>query len=137
MNIDTPRVVNKRFNSSIKDEKKLKWSQEFFVLAFLKYRFPEEYKDLFHADKPDLQGGNIFVEVTVLNSQYDMQANKEFAKYCKDGSERRIKTIEKTGNTIKKLDGIDVSAMYRGGAIKQQLTNYNALFLKLLDINSY
>ena len=50
MKLNTYRVKNKRVNSYI-DEKKFKLSQEYFVLAFLKYMFPSKYKDLLHGDR--------------------------------------------------------------------------------------
>ena len=114
MKLNTHRVKNIRVNSYI-DEKKLKLSQEYFVLAFLKYMFPSKYKDLLHGDRPDLQGGNVYVEVTALDTYKDMQASKEFAKYIADGDERRIKTIEGTGNALRSIETLNATSMYSGG----------------------
>ena len=115
MNLNTPRILNKKISGYIKDEQRLKRSQEYFVLAFLKYKFPDKYDDVFRSDRPDLQGEKVFVEVTTLDTYTDMQANKEFAKYCEDCDERRIKTIEKTGNAVGDIVGINATKMHRGG----------------------
>lgn len=114
MNLNTLRIINKEFTSYI-DEKKLKLSQEYFVLAFLKYKFPSKYADVFHADRPDLQGENVFVEVTALSTNGEMQASKEFAKYIEDGDKRRIKTIRRTGNTLGSVDPLNAVSMCSGG----------------------
>ena len=115
MNIDTPRIVNKKVSGYIKDGEKLKLSQEYFVLAFLKYKFPDKYKDAFHSDRPDIQGEKLFVEVTTLDKNTDVQASKEFAKYSEDHDERRIKTIERTGNALRDKSCINVPSLNRGG----------------------
>lgn len=115
MNINTLRVVNKEITGRIKDEKKLKCSQEYFVLAFLKYKFPGKYKDVIKAEKPDLQGEKVFVEVTTLETYEDMQANKEFAKFCEDHDEQRATTIEKTGNALRYYAVTDFQSLDNGG----------------------
>lgn len=115
MKLNTPRIMNKEVSDYIKNEQKLKLSQEYFVLAFLKYKFHDKYKDVIHLDKPDLQGEKVFVEVTSLDTGKDMMANKEFAKYCKDHDERRIKTIEGTGNELGDVIGTDFKSMNSGG----------------------
>lgn len=114
MKLNTARVQNKRVNGRI-DDKKLKLSQEYFVLAFLKYKFPSKYKDVVHSDRPDLQGDNVIVEVTTLNADKDMQASKEFAKYIEDRDERRAQMIKSTGNVLRSNDVLNAISMVSGG----------------------
>ena len=53
--------------------------------------------------------------MTALDTYKDMQASKEFAKYIADGDERRIKTIEGTGNALRSIETLNVTSMYSGG----------------------
>jgi hypothetical protein len=132
VNINTSRVANKHVCGPIRDEKKLKLSQEYFALAFLKYIFPDKYKDVFHADRPDLQGRKVLVEVTSLNTCTDMQASKEFAKYSEDRKERRIKTIEGTGYALRNIEGINATSMCRGGGYNFE-SDYELLKERILE----
>lgn len=97
MNIHTSRVKAKKIDEMIK-EQLLKKSQELFVLAFLRYTYPEKYGDVIHSDSPDLQGKTIAVEVTSADSPQDIQATKEFKKYCTDHNDLRKKTILEHSN---------------------------------------
>lgn len=132
MNLNTPRIVNKKVSNYIKEERKLKDSQEYFVLAFLKYKFPDKYKDVFHADKPDLQGNKIMVEVTTLEENKEMQASKEFAKYSENYDEWRIKKIEGTGYALE--NSADITSMYRSGGYNFELDQ--ALLKKCVNVKT-
>lgn len=54
MNINTDLVKNYTFTSSIKASI-LKHSQEYKVLAILRYLYPEKYNTMISAETPDLQ----------------------------------------------------------------------------------
>ena len=113
VNIKTNRVKEKEqgFDGVI-DDRLLKFSQEYFALAVLKYLYHQRYKDVVKSERPDLQGDGIGIEVTLVDLANDMQADKEFVRYHRDRCVGRINTIQKCG---KHVIGTDVGIALQSG----------------------
>lgn len=54
MKIDTDQIKNKKFTAPIKSELQ-KHSQEYRVLATLRYLFPNRFENMVTGEAPDLQ----------------------------------------------------------------------------------
>lgn len=80
MKIDTEKIKNKKFTGPI-EAKLQKYSQEYRVLATLKYLFPNRFKKMVKEESPDLQDkeNGIGIEVTAAVDWRDMRAAREFA----------------------------------------------------------
>lgn len=118
MNLNTERVERQQFKNAI-ESKKQKYSQEYFALGVLRYLYPERYAEVVKGERPDLQGNGIGIEVTIAESEKEMQANAELKKYnmC-DNKERRRKNIVKTGNEI--VNNNNRSIMRKKGGVNNE-----------------
>ena len=114
MNIDTEVVHTKRFSTAISSEL-LKHSQEYRVLATLRYLFPGKYDDMIVDDCPDLQDrvSGLGIEVTSVVKNADMKSSRLFSFYCVDTDEERKK------ETLRKLnaDGYSIVDSVAGKAL--------------------
>lgn len=103
MKIDTDLVKNKKFPSSVKSSI-LKHSQEYRVLATLRYLHPDKFDTMITDESPDLQDSisNIGIEVTVAVDFRDMRASREFAnlKQKNGNPEKHKKAIVSSGYSI-------------------------------------
>lgn len=65
MKIDTNKIKNKRFTTPIESELQ-KHSQEYRVLATLRYLYPNRFENMITSESPDLQDkeNSIGIEVT-------------------------------------------------------------------------
>ncbi|MBR5277773.1 MAG: hypothetical protein IKU23_00750 [Clostridia bacterium] len=104
MRINTDLVKNKRYNTSI-TACLLKHSQEFRVLATLRYLFPDKYNAMVNGEAPDLQdcANSIGIEVTAAVKEKDMMVSRLFSELNKGTPkeiEKRKKTIESSGYTF-------------------------------------
>lgn len=140
MNINTDLIRNKKFKRAISDEL-LKESQEYTVLAVLRYLFPGKYEQMKHADKPDLQDKNnsIAIEVTVAVQESDMKANRAFAKIDKTTSEsQEIATtkITECGYEINKTN--EIMSIVKGGTSDSEKHGlHKAILNKCKKANNY
>lgn len=105
MNIYTDLIKNKQYSQPIQSEL-LKHSQEYRVLATLRYLFPEKYNKMTCGESPDLQDSEkgIGIEVTVAAREDDMKATSDFSKLHQMSSNRDIEKykskIESSGHTL-------------------------------------
>lgn len=138
MNLNTVRVKEKRFNGAI-DKKLFKHSKEYLVLAILKYLDPNRYEKVVLRDRPDLQGEELGIEVTIAESQNDMQADREFAQYCEgNNKKRRMETIQKDGrHVIVRYKHMD--AMISGGGVnlEEKSIIQEAIKRKIASVKKY
>lgn len=96
MNI-TDYIRNYQVKGQISSEL-VKISREYFVLAALKYSFPERFSDLCKAEAPDLQDKkhSLGIEVTWGDSPVNEQINGESIKYSRaKTAEEKVKCLEK------------------------------------------
>lgn len=98
MNIHTNLVKNKRFTSSI-EPSILKHSQEYRVLATLRYVYPEKFDAMITGETPDLQDSisSTGIEVTAAVKADDMKVSRTFSEL----NQGKPKDIEKRKNIIK------------------------------------
>lgn len=92
MKIDTDLVKNKTFTSSINSHI-LKHSQEYRVLATLRYLFPQKFDKMILGEKPDIQDieNSIGIEVTAAVKNEDMKAASILSKIRKlDDKQKQI-----------------------------------------------
>ena len=102
MKIQTDLVSNYIFNGPIRADL-LKHSQEYKVLAILRYLFPGKYEMMLTGESPDLQDcvNSIGIEVTSAVRKNDMRVASAFSKLCRDRNNQQLKnTIEKSGYSI-------------------------------------
>lgn len=99
-------TVKKYNNAFMKQHHLSKHSQEYRVLATLRYLFPGQFDNMVHGDRPDLQDekNSVGIEVTLAVRATEMQVTKEFSKMCLASSEEKKlkyqKKIESTGYEV-------------------------------------
>ena len=90
----------------------LKYSQEYRVLATLRYLFPQEFDNLVTRDAPDLQDKEkgIGIEVTMAANSKDTQAARLFSELSLaqpiKAPSLLIKEIESLGYTVQDCHGV-------------------------------
>lgn len=103
MRIDTDKIKNKKFTEPIKSEP-LKHSQEYRVLATLRYLYPNRFENMVTGESPDLQDNEngVGIEVTTAVDFRDMRASREFANLQqKNGNtEKHKRAIVSSGYSI-------------------------------------
>lgn len=112
MNIHTNLVKNKHFTSSIKSSI-LKYSQEYRVLATLRYVYPEKFDAMITGEAPDLQDStsSTGIEVTVAVKADDMKVSRAFSELNQGKPkdiEKRKNIIESSGYSFVPLKGENV-----------------------------
>lgn len=118
MNLNTKLVKNKKYNGAIRHEL-VKVSQEYRVLAVLRYLFPGVYEQMEHGDKPDLQDktNKVGIEVTAAVQENDMKANRVLAEFDDTSSEKLTKCLDKIINC-----GYDINIIYGKKSISRSGT---------------
>lgn len=105
MNIYTDLVINKRFACKIKSEL-LKFSQEYRVLAILRYLFPQKYCTMTKGESPDLQDciNGVGIEVISAIRKGDMKAENAFSNlrqaHNDKEAEKYIRIIKSSGYAL-------------------------------------
>lgn len=104
MNIHTNLVKSKRFTSSI-EPSILKHSQEYRVLATLRYVYPEKFDAMITGETPDLQDStsSTGIEVTTSAKEDDMKVSRVFSELCHSEPLKHIEIIENCGYSIELL----------------------------------
>ena len=108
MKIYTDLVENKKYSCPIQADL-LKYSQEYRVLATLRYLFPGRYETMAMGESPDLQDciNGLGIEVTAAVRENDMKASRAFSKLCQERNNQAAKKyngiIESSGYSLKSL----------------------------------
>lgn len=81
MNIETDLVKKKVFSSSMNPSIQ-KHSQEYKVLAILRYLYPQKFSTMINGEAPDLQDNEngVGIEVVSAASENDMRASRAFSE---------------------------------------------------------
>lgn len=81
MNIETDLVKGKKFSSPINSGIQ-KHSQEYKVLAILRYLYPQKFSTMINGEAPDLQDSEngVGIEVVSAAQQDDMRASRAFSE---------------------------------------------------------
>lgn len=140
MNINTALIKNKVFKGAISSDL-VKTSQEYRVLAVLRYLFPGKFEQMEHGDNPDLQDkvNSAGIEVTVAVQGNDMKANRAFAeidKYSSDSQRIAVKKITESGYDINNTNGI-MSISRSGTADSEKTCLQNAIIKKCKKADKY
>ena len=98
MKINTDLVKGKKYCSAIKPNT-LKHSQEYRVLATLRYLYPSKFDTMITGEAPDLQdsASSTGIEVTAAVKEDDMKVSRAFSEL----NQGKPKDIEKRKNIIK------------------------------------
>ena len=89
MNLNTERVEKFRFTGAIESALQ-KDSQEYYVLAVLRYLFPIKYSRVI-TGSARFAREEIGVEVTIAEDEKTMKTNRAFAQYCEGINKERTR----------------------------------------------
>ena len=98
MKINTDLVKGKKYSSAVKPNT-LKHSQEYRVLATLRYLYPSKFDTMITGEAPDLQdsANSTGIEVTAAVKEDDMKVSRAFSEL----NQGKPKDIEKRKDIIK------------------------------------
>ncbi len=141
MKINTNLVKNKKYNTSI-EACLLKHSQEFRVLATLRYLFPGKYDAMVNGEAPDLQdrANSIGIEVTAAVKEKDMMVSRLFSELNKGTPkeiEKRKKTIESSGYAFVPLKDKRVAISVSGTADGERFFIQESIKKKIKKLPQY
>ena len=83
-----------------------KLSQEYRVLATLRYLYPEKYDSLIKDESPDLQDSenSVGIEVTISDAESEVKTSRYFDHYCNpltpERKENDKQSLEALGNSV-------------------------------------
>lgn len=80
MRLDTERIIEDGKYPNT-DSQIIKYSQEYCVLAALRYFFPSEFADVEHSDHPDLLGDDYCIEVVSVIDGHERSVEILFDEY--------------------------------------------------------
>ena len=91
MDINTDLVKSKKYITPIKSSIQNS-SQEYRILATLRYLYPGRFDNMIKSESPDLQdlGNSAGIEVTVAVRQDDMKASRAFSELCQGEPEKKV-----------------------------------------------
>ena len=98
MKINTDLVKGKKYSSAVKPNT-LKHSQEYRVLATLRYLYPSKFDTMITGEAPDLQdsASSTGIEVTAAVKEDDMKVSRAFSE-LNQGKPKDIEKRKKTSN---------------------------------------
>lgn len=142
MKIHTELVKNKKIGSPISSNL-LKHSQEYRVLAILRYLFPNKYNTMVAGESPDLQDyiNSVGIEVVSAVQENDMKVQSEFSKLHQESDnlkkEKILNKIKENKYSIKKIQK-DKYIISSFGTIKSEKNVFqNSIRKKRIKIELY
>lgn len=142
MNIETDLIRSKQFNSPIKPYL-LKFSQEYRVLATLRYLFPQKYATMTKGEVPDLQDSEngIGIEVVSAVRENDMRAERAFSRLRQSSNDseakKQIDIIESSGCSLGVLPNGGLTLGVAGTANTEKLFFQTSIRKKKEKISKY
>ena len=141
MKINTDLVKNKKFSSTILPSL-LKHSQEYRVLATLRYLYPTNFDEMITGESPDLQDcvNGIGIEVTAAVNENDMKVSRAFSELYQGKPkdiERRKNTIESSGYSFVPLIDEKVAIATSGTADGEKHFFQESIRRKTKKLNQY
>ena len=141
MNIHTDLIKSKRFTSSI-EPSVLKHSQEYRVLATLRYLFPTQFESMNIGETPDLQDleNGVGIEVTSAVKEDDMIASRIFSELCQgepEEIEKRKEIIKKCGYSCSLLKGEKFAISSSGTSDEEKLYFQDGIRKKVKKLPRY
>lgn len=132
MKINTDLVKGKKYSSAVKPNT-LKHSQEYRVLATLRYLYPSKFDTMITGEAPDLQdsASSTGIEVTAAVKEDDMKVSRAFSEL----NQGKPKDIEKRKKTSNQADiSLSLLKMKRLRYLPPELpTERNAFFKKAYE----
>ena len=126
MNLHSDVIQNKNYTYSICAELQ-KHSQEYRVLATLRYLLPQQYEMITAGESPDLQDikNSIGIEVTAAVRENDMKVSRIFSGLRQQNdekkAEKRIKKIESCGYSLVPIRGEKISVITSGTSNEEKI----------------
>lgn len=126
MNLHSDVIQNKNYTYPICAELQ-KHSQEYRVLATLRYLLPQQYAMMTAGESPDLQDkkNSIGIEVTAAVRENDMKVSRIFSGLCQENdaqkAEKRIKKIESCGYSLVPIYGEKISVIASGTSNEEKV----------------
>ena len=141
MKINTDLVKNKTFPSSIKPSI-LKHSQEYRVLATLRYVYPDKFDAMTTGEAPDLQDStnSTGIEVTAAVKEDDMKVSRAFSELNQGKPkdiEKRKKIIESSGYSFVPLKDEKVAISTSGTADGEKYFFQQSILRKTKKLQQY
>lgn len=139
MNIHTNLVKSKRFTSSI-EPSILKHSQEYRVLATLRYLYPTKFDAMITGETPDLQDStsSTGIEVTVAVKEDDMKVSRAFSEMTQDKDiEKHKNIIESSGYSFVYLIDEKIAISTSGTANGEKKSFQQSIQRKTKKIHQY
>lgn len=141
MNIKTDLVKNMKFTDAIKPCLS-KHSQEFRVLATLRYLYPAKFDTMITGEVPDLQDcvSGIGIEVTAAVKENDMKVSRAFSELHQGKPkdiEKRKKIIESSGYSFVPLKEEKVAIATSGTSDGEKYIFQESIRRKLKKLKQY
>lgn len=141
MKITTDLVKNNKFTSPIKASL-FKYSQEYRVLATLRYLYPQKFNSMTTGESPDLQDcvNSIGIEVTVAVKKNDMKVSRAFSELYQDepkNIEKHKKIIESSGYSFATIKGEKVAIATSGTSIGEKYFFQESIRRKMKKFPQY
>lgn len=142
MNLFTERILQYKPKRSISPQL-LKLSQEYRVLATLKYINPIKYGSFIAGDAPDLQDpdNKTGIEVTAAVQERDMKISRLFAQLCEDDSntydKKLLSAIEKENYSVAKSEIGYIAVAPASTSVNEKQFIQNSIYRKLEKLPRY
>ena len=141
MNIETDLVKKKEFSSSINPSIQ-KHSQEYKVLAILRYLYPQKFSTMISGEAPDLQDNEngVGIEVVSAAQENDMRASRAFSelRQTKGGdNEKSEERIRASGYKIMSVQGNKVRISTTGTSDSEKVLVQKIVLKKAGKIQQY
>lgn len=141
MKINTDLVIGKQYSTAIEPQL-LKHSQEYRVLATLRYLYPSKFDNLIIGEAPDLQdcANSIGIEVTAAVQNNDMRASRALSELLRTDTKnvkKRKKSIEASGYTIVPLPGNKIAISTTGTADEEKKCFQESIRRKTKKLKQY
>ncbi len=141
MKIDTDLVRKKAFVSSIKPSN-LKFSQEYKVLAILRYLYPQRFGSMAKGESPDFQDATNDTGIEVISAvkENDMLVSRAFSDLCQgkpENKEKSKKKIAENGYSILPIQGNKVAISTAGTADGEKALFQKSIRKKAQKLQQY
>lgn len=141
MDINTDLVKSKKYITPIKSSIQNS-SQEYRILATLRYLYPGRFDNMIKSESPDLQdsGNSAGIEVTVAVRQDDMKASRAFSELCQGEPEKKEKykeIIKNCGYSCDLLNGEKLAISSSGTSDEEKLFFQDSIRKKVKKLPRY
>ena len=138
MNIETDLVKKKEFSTSINSGIQ-KRSQEYKVLAILRYLYPQKFSTMINGEAPDLQDNEngVGIEVVSAAQENDMRASRAFSELKGRDNEKSEERIRASGYKFVPVQGKKVGISTTGTSDSEKVLVQKIVLKKAGKIQRY